>query len=435
MTKKTDGTWAAKAVAGEYAATGAANAPDMKDYVVEGILPRKGTAIVFGPGSTGKTQFLLWLACHLAATGQEAPGMFLGSPIRRRGQVLILSAEDLREDIFLRIKGIAEQMRREGHNLAAEALCSRLHVIPFLSLEDDEFCAPSPSLFARDRRGEWRGTATLDGVERFIASWNLAADRDDEPDRKIIGVIMDSAVSMAGFELANSEATTNLLFRINRASRRQDVFWTIIGHTPKESKIDDPIENAVGRLRGSAMWSTTPRTVIELRTAGDHENLTDVKRVHPGIKARDVVVAMVVKANSKGADFRPRVLRRLEEGAFENITDTFPSVCENYAEKQHATLDVALLQVDAVRQLLRAMTSGEAGAVVKRKDLQIEFRKHQATIPGLEGMRDSVDSKKAESRGTLAFAIKKLADGGELHQPRNGSVEVIALAPSLRHAA
>lgn len=430
MKKALDGTWASKAVLGDYAATAAIEAADFKEYVIDGLLPQKGTAVVFGPGSTGKTQFLLWLACHLAADRSRGPDSFLGATIRRRGQVLVLSAEDLREDIFLRIKGIAQQMRRDGHDVDARALGSQLHVIPFLSLEEDEFCAPSPSLFGRDRSGQWRGTATLDGIEQFIASWNKAADAEGNPDRRIIGVIMDSAVSMAGFELANSEATTNFLFRVNRASRRHDLFWAIIGHTPKDTKNDDPVENAVGRLRGSAMWSTTPRTVIELRIAGEHENLMDVQQAFPGIKRRDVVIAMIVKANSKGADFRPRVLRRLDEGAFEDITDAFPSVCEAYTDKAELDAVVTDRQLEATVELIRSATGGTPGSKISRKDLEAEFSKRRSEIPGLRSMLGEVASKHAAKRGSLAAAIKMLAERRMIHQPRNGTIEVVNLDPS-----
>lgn len=427
MHQKTSGdTWASRAALGEYAATSAASAADNKEYVVEGILPASGAAIFFGPGSTGKTQFLLWLACHLAAVGPSAPSTFLGAPIRRRGQILVLSAEDLREDLLLRIRGIALQMRREGHETEVSELCGRLHVVPFLSLDEEEFGEPSPSLFQRDASGTWGGTRTLDQVENLIADWNDRANDLQKPEDRIIGVIMDSAVSMAGFELANTEATTNLLFRINRVSRKQDVFWAIIGHTPKDPKNDDPTDGT-SRLRGSAMWSTSPRTVVELRIAGEHENLWEVHKAFPSIVRRDIVIAAVAKSNSKGADFRPRVLRRLPEGAFEDITDAFPTVCESYADWQDRKEIVTDDEVAAVIELIRAATGGTAGAKISREDLRREHLKRKQEIPALVGMIDDTSSASAKKRHSLAAAIKLLAARGALHMPRNGSLVVVDL--------
>ena len=421
------GSWTVAASLGEYAATAAADQVEAKSYAIDGILPETGASIWFGPGSTGKTQLLLWMAAHLASPAATGPSTWMGAAIRRRGHILVLSAEDIREDIFLRINGIVRQLRREGHpDLDVAEICSRIHVLPFISMTEEEFAAPNPSLFRRSAQGEWVATSTLTDVEKFIGSWNRDADEGGRPDGRIIGVVVDSAVSMAGFELANSEATTNLLFRINRTSLRQDVFWAIIGHTPKDLKNDDPIDNAVARLRGSAMWSTSPRTVVELRTAGEHENITDVRRVYPEVQPRDIVIAMVVKANSKGADCRPRVLRRLAEGAFDDITDAFPSVCEGYASSPTKPASSAVEQRSAVISLIRDLTNGgTAEAMFTRDELSKAFRERRDSFPVLQSMTDDAKSSSATKRGTLAAVIKQLGDEGLLQTTKQGGKLIV----------
>lgn len=428
--KQTDpGTWIAKALDGKFRAGLAATTDDPKDFAIAGLLPKTGASMWFGPGSTGKTQMLLWMAAHLASREGVGPTHWLGAKIHKRGHVLVLTAEDLQEHIFLRLRDIARALKAEYPDVDCADLCNRIHVLQFLSLTQDEFKGTNPSLFTGGRN-RWRRSATLKGVEEFIDGWNASVV--DEEDR-IIGVIMDSAVSMSGFELANSEATTEFLFRVNRNSHRQKVFWTIVGHSPKGAGIkdDDPMDGAVDRLRGSAMWSTTPRTVVELRLAGETENVADIQRVYPDLGRRDIVIANVVKANSKNADFRPRVLRRLSEGAFEDLTEKFPNVCNSWDPTRAVTRPAANdnERLEAVAQLIRNITDGgRAGSTFKRAQLEAEFAEKLSFFPALKGVICDASQAKQNSRDHLAYILKALDKSEVVKIRRNGTILVKDLA-------
>ncbi len=422
------GTWIAKALSGEFRAGPAATSNDPKDFAIAGLLPKTGASMWFGPGSTGKTQMLLWMAAHLASPEDGGPSHWLGAKIHKRGHILVLTAEDLREHIFLRLRDIARAMKADYARVDCEDLCNRIHVLPFLSLTQDEFMGTNPSLFTGGRN-KWRRSATLKGVEEFIDGWNASADEDD----RIIGVIMDSAVSMSGFELANSEATTEFLFRVNRNSHRQKVFWTIVGHSPKGSgvKDDDPMDGAVDRLRGSAMWSTTPRTVVELRLAGDTENIADIQRVYPDLGRRDIVIANVVKANSKDADFKPRVLRRLSEGAFDDLTEKFPNVCSSWDPTRASAPPAANDddRLEAVAQLIRNITEGgREGSIFTRAQLEAEFAEKLPFLPALKGVICDASQAKQKSRNSLAYSLKALSDSNVVRIQRSGTIVVKDLA-------
>ena len=434
MKKEIDsGTWASQAVRGEFRAGKAATMPDVMDYAIDGLLPDTGASVWFGPGSTGKTQLLLWMAAHLAALEDVGPTHWLGQPINRRGHVLVLSAGDLREHIFLRIGGIARAMKDAYPGIDTEALCDRIHVIPFLSLTEEEFTGMNPCLF-RGQRESWHRTASMKEIEEFIATWNKNAAETD----RIIGVILDSAVSMSGFELSNSAATTNLLFRINRVSKRQNVFWAIVGHTPKGAAVndEDPTVGAVERLRGSAMWSTAPRTVVELRIADETENLADVHRAYPDIGRRDVVIGMVVKANSKDADFKPRVLRRLKKGAFEDLTDQFPSVCAAWDPTVRGAAATRSGRLEAVADLIRNITDGGSpGATFTRQQLEAEFREQFQNYPALAGMVGDAGRENETSRDHLAYSLKQISKTERVKVQRNGVIVVQDLAQPDAEAA
>jgi AAA domain len=414
-------TWVGDAVAGTLRAVEAATTNDRPDFAIHGLLPRTGASMWFGPGSTGKTQLLLWMAAHLAARAGTGPTHWLNAEICRRGHIVVLSAEDLREHLYLRINGIVKALKAQYPDLDVEEVCGRIHVFPFLSFSEEEFAGSNPSLF-RGRRNNWRPSPTMRGVEEFIDAWNGSAPVGD----KIVGVIMDSAVSMAGFELSDSEATTDFLFRVNRVSHRQGVFWAIVGHTPKSAAIkdNDPLDGAVERLRGSAMWSTTPRTVVELRIAGETERLGEVQRAYPELGRRDIVIAAVVKANSKHADFKPRVLRRLEEGAFEDLTELFPSVCKAWdptapTQQGPAGNDARL---SAVASLINNITDGgEAGRTFTREQLQEEFIRTGSTYVALTDVIGDAQKAKENSREFLSYWLKALSGTGAVKLQRSGT--------------
>ncbi|ARS29374.1 AAA family ATPase [Sphingomonas sp. KC8] len=342
-----DESWTVRARAGGYSALAAANESHAMDWAVDGLLPATGATVVFGTGSTGKTQFLLWLAAHVAARDENRPKRWLGAKIRAKGQILVLSAEDLREHLFQRIGAIARGMSvaYDDADIDVEDLCNRIHVMPFLSMSSKEFPESNPALFGRGADGGWQPTSMMTHIERFIDDWNAEADAAGRPDDRFVGVILDSAVSMAGFEMAHSEATSNFLFHVNRMPRRQRVFWAIIGHTPKDARKKHE-DAAIERLRGSAMWSTTPRAVLELRTAGPTDNIDQALTRYPNILPRDILYLTTAKANSMGADLRARALRRVMDGGFVDISEEFPNIFERSQKSGDVEKNVKKIPLD-----------------------------------------------------------------------------------------
>lgn len=411
-------TWLKHALDGRYRARWEATPDPAHDYVIDGILPTTGASVWFGAGSVGKTQLLLWMAAHLAAPESTGITHWLGRQIRRRGHILVLSAEDLREHLHGRLRSVIGTIASTTSAvLDPLELTSRIHVLPFLSLELDEFQGASPALFRRGLGGQWGPSPLLRDVERFIDHWNTR----QPPGERIVGVILDSAVSMAGFDLAHGEATTSFLFHINRTARRQNVFWAVIGHTPKSVASDpaNPQSGAVGRLRGSAMWSTSPRTVVEVRTATRDSDLAMARSLHPGLQSRDLIQISVVKANSKGADFRTRTLRRLADGAFEDLSAAVQDAGDAMPD-QGAVLA-------AVIDAIRAVSGGGApGAKFSRADLKTEIERRRTTVAALRLFDTAVAGAEAR-KGNLADLLRQFAKDGVIQSPRSGPATVVDL--------
>lgn len=420
----TDERWTSRAINGEYRATDLPPEDRRTEYAVQGLMPRTGATIWFGAGSTGKTQLLLWLAAHIAATGDDAPQQWLDADVRVRGQVLVLTAEDLREHVLQRIAAIARRMMQEAGRPGedAAALCQRIHVMAFLSMSMAEFDEPNPSLFTKGPGGRWEPSAVLKGIEKFLDDWNGQAAAED----RIVGVFLDSAVSMAGFEMTNSEATTNFLFYLNRLARRQQMFWAVIGHTPKDAakKGDDA---AIERLRGSAMWSTTPRTVVEVRLAGASEDLEAVRAVYPKLDERSVVTVQVAKANSQGADLDPRALLRRSEGAYDHITPDFPGIFRTRNGGKGSAHTSELRQ--AVMALLATFDGGKPGTVVERDQLHAAFMAARSSSPALNAISDAIDGTSAKKAGTLAHELSRMSKD-QLIDTKRGNIRIVDLSCS-----
>lgn len=77
--------------------------PPPQRFVVEGLLPEPVTAAIVAPGSTGKSFFLLQLAASVT-TGTP----FFGHPIPQPGGVLMIGAEDDRDEIARRLHAITD---------------------------------------------------------------------------------------------------------------------------------------------------------------------------------------------------------------------------------------------------------------------------------------------------------------------------------------
>ena len=253
--------------------------------------------------------------------------IWLGGRIHGTGHVLVLTAEDTREQIMGRLKDVVTYSMGQD-DAARLRTCARLHVMPFLSMSEDEFRLSNPSLLEIDKERVWGPSQVMLEIRRYISEWNRLHPADED---RIIGVVMDSATSMSGFDSLDAQATTNFFFYLGRLCERLRVFWAVIGHTPKTLTIPRRSirETAVSRLRGVAMWTTAPRLTVEVRLAQEWHERGRVHVEAPTLRAwlgdrverRNLLVVYVAKANLKGAWKDERYLARLPRGAFVDVTD------------------------------------------------------------------------------------------------------------------
>lgn len=294
-------------------------------FRIDGWLAERGPAVWFGAGSTGKTQLLLWMAAMIASRPQHRAPTWLGGTINGTGHVLILTAEDARPQIVGRLRDIVETTM--GQNAAAaHETCSRLHVMPFMSMTEEEFSHPNASLLRLGDDRVWRPSEVMLEIRRYIEEWNAG---HDDPEDRIVGVVLDSATSMAGFDGMEGEATTNFFFYLSRLCESLGVFFTIIGHVPKAAFVPrkDPWASAASRLRGVAMWTTAPRMAVEVRLVQEwrekgrtYYEAEYLREQFPDTDRKDFLVVYAAKANLLGVCREPRYLIRDQKGAFREVT-------------------------------------------------------------------------------------------------------------------
>ena len=434
--------WIRQALQGQYAATGAFDLHGSMDWAVDGLVPRTGASVWFGQGATGKTQLLLWMSLAIASVGETAPKKWLGASLARQGQILVLSAEDTHEHILMRIGSLARSMFPDQPE-AARLACSRVHVMSFLSMTEREFPQEAPTLFTRGGKRGWEPHDRLKGIRHFIEQHNRDKAETGHLDDQIIGVVMDSATSMAGFESTDSDGVTNLFFYLNRMCRRADIFWAVIGHTQKAPPIDAsrPRDNSVARLRGSAMWSTAPRMVVEVRLACDRrpksgasEN-SPIKKLYPATLPRDMLVVDVAKANVPLNNPEPRYLIRNEDGYFLDISSEVAKVQKSRDQLDHGATPTNFLteaeaedlRTKAVAEFISQAIGNTAGTKVVRERLNELLPRFSVEIEHLNDVtetRGQAEKPRAKSIGVYLNRLVELEALGK----RGKTLTVVDLA-------
>ncbi|QTF91678.1 AAA family ATPase [Halomonas sp. BM-2019] len=105
--------------------------PPPQYYVVDGLIPEPVAAAIVAPGSTGKSFWLMQLAACVA-TG--AP--FFGHEVAKPGGVLMLGAEDSRDEMSRRLHAIVKEYEWDGQRIDLETLGENYYPISRLGSDN-----------------------------------------------------------------------------------------------------------------------------------------------------------------------------------------------------------------------------------------------------------------------------------------------------------
>jgi len=303
-------------------------------WAIEGLVPATQTAVWFGESGIGKTMIELWKALCIAARGPNAPSHWCGQPILKRGIVIIYSGEDTLEEGRERLRDMAEGLM----GLRGDELQDTIERVVFINpayLDDDEFTGFDPVLFEKGRNGKWRPSGNAEGILASIEQINSEATQADE---KVVGIIIDSATSVAGFDAMEGEAVSRFFFWATRICNRYGIFALVLGHIAQKAKIDPyaPEHRARYRLRGVVVWVTAPRLVVEVRVplglnATKKAWSESMEAIGRGIitKPEQALTVAVVKANGKDACRRKLWLRWSRDHVFTDVTNALNGVARS----------------------------------------------------------------------------------------------------------
>ncbi|RSV18395.1 hypothetical protein CA236_07190 [Sphingomonas sp. ABOLG] len=395
-----------------------AEATSRVPFRIDGWLASVGTSVWFGAGSTGKTQLLLWMAATIAS--RQRPATWLGREVHGTGHVLILTAEDSRKQIVGRLRDVVRHTLGQDDATAQET-CGRLHVMPFLSMDEEEFQHPNASLMQLGLDRLWEPTPVLLEIRRYIEDWN---DRQAAAEDKIVGVVMDSATSMAGFDTIDGHATTNFFFYVGRMCEALGIFWTVIGHQPKSVTIGkDPRLNAAARLRGAAMWTTAPRMTVEVRLIQEWQKVREAAHIrndHPERRREDFVVVYVAKASLPGVHTEERYLLRQSEGAFIDVTRPAPASVRKEIEDRVADENNRSKTFDDVAGEEKRVREWAKGTSLVLEAIRALFpdAKPGTLVPASAVMKHC----QTQFAGRPESALVKTANGGGETAAREGAV-------------
>lgn len=191
--------------------------------IVESLLYADVAALI-APGGTGKTTLILYMLVHIVL-GRE----LFGRRVRRRGAVLLITAEDSREMLIARLREIAEAM----------------------GLTDAEITIVMRDIRISDVSGEGLKLTTIAGeavVPSVVAETIISEAKAMAP----VLIVIDPTVSFGIGEARVNDAEQGLIEAARRIRRELDCCVLYVHHTGKANARERALDQYAGR-GGSAM--------------------------------------------------------------------------------------------------------------------------------------------------------------------------------------
>ncbi|MDW9356159.1 AAA family ATPase [Sinorhizobium meliloti] len=193
-----------------------------------------------GAGAIGKSLTSLQLACAVALPERDYPEThWLGRPVRRRGKVLYVSAEDELKVNHSRVLDIA----------AAEAFETRL----LYNLEICDLSTKEDKALFTGQKSHVRATPLFTLLENTIRALHPAL------------VVLDNRTQLADVDELNRNAAAKVGNYLRALSKHHDTTLIVLAH-PSLSGLSQKTGNS-----GSTGWITTIRNQVDMRKPDDAE--------------------------------------------------------------------------------------------------------------------------------------------------------------------
>lgn len=296
--------------------------PERRFLVEKLVLAAKHTLLV-AEGGAGKTFLMLDLALKVSTYDPHEPQFWCGQKVAAGGTVVILTTEDDKDELHIRLHDIDPQRRRETAG-------DKLIVLPTIN------SGGSFPLVEKDpKTGEARPSRKW---TEFMA---LLRSLDD-----LALVVVDTLNSTLHGEENSATVANEFVRAASQVCGELGAALIITHHIRKQG--DEPIRNGeqmLSSIRGSSALPSAFRAVLGIWHCSDYERRLN-SMGHPA--RRGVLWKMaVVKANNPEMLDTEKTLLRQEHGLLQDVTenDSYSSV--NIGER-HAWLALAIQE--AARQ-------------------------------------------------------------------------------------
>lgn len=203
--------------------------PPDREWVVDGLVPQDTAVALAAGGGTGKS-FLTLQAAFAIATGRD----FLGFRVPRPGAVLLLNAEDDRNEIHRRVSAIANRARMDGEldRYGEQAVRENLRVL---------------SLVGRDNRittansGSVSRTAFSDRLKRMVG------------DRELRLIVIDPISRFRGGDENSNDHMTYFVEAVEGLRQELGTTVMIVHHFSKQGLRNGTAMSASDMRGGSAL--------------------------------------------------------------------------------------------------------------------------------------------------------------------------------------
>ena len=276
-----------------------ATEPPPQQYVIDGLIPEPVAAAIVAPGSTGKSFWLMQLAACVAS---GTP--FMGQTVPRPGGVLMLGAEDDRDEMARRLQSIVREYEWDGCRLDPEALGENFYPMSVLG-QDNRLTYHDGRDIVRDARR----------VNEVIATANSI------PNLRLI--IIDPVSRFRSGDENDNEAATRFVEVLEQI--RQETGVTVLcAHHSRKGSTGDGADD----IRGASAF------VDALRFAGTLSKPKPGKGL-PRDEADKLVRFNVVKSNYR-TDLSEHWMRRGVGGVLKPTTPPQPPRAESSASDDKA---------------------------------------------------------------------------------------------------
>ena len=375
-------------------------------FLVPGWLAAEGAHILFSDEGKGKSLEACRLGAIVAMPKTRKAYPYLGVDVEGSGRVLMLMGEGTANMHEGRMKAIIANNLGLVDKAKAKVVTSRIRMVCYASLDLKQFPYDSRVLFTKGPGNTALPTPHLLGILKMLRLHQQA--HADNPFEQFRLLMVDTLQGMFGLDIVKDDLEMNsAMFWLIRELNALGISLVIIAHTNKDS--DDNADDHRGALKGSQQVQATVMQTLYMRGPTDQEfKLIAESKVakHP----RQIVCIRVGKTNLKDPFVGVRIMRKIPDGAPEDVTDQ----CGGAASVE--------VSIEAIVQMVRLMTERDAVENVTNNKVQsfAEGTEGKSMLSGVRLVKNGNGRDGKPRRGCTTYYLEVAEARGAIEKDASG---------------